>query len=268
MGINVTEELLDKIDNYLKGSLSAQENFDFKNEIDTNPELKELVKIQEGLFDSNDYLNLKNRTNDTSFEVLNHYRNQINKVENQELFAKIKEAGEKYNSQHNTSKKGYLKYYVAASITLLFSTLFFLNSSSNLENVYTDNAAWSDLPSYVSKGDSSESLFTSGEQLFRNQEFEKAIAALTKINATDKMYPYALLYIGAAYEKINQNNKALEAFDEVSKIKDFAENSRGYWYQLLIYAKENNKEKATEIKEIILQNPDNYNYDKVKELDI
>ena len=60
--------------------------FDFKNEIDTNPELKELVKIQEGLFDSNDYLNLKNRTNDKSFEALNHYRNQINKVENQELF--------------------------------------------------------------------------------------------------------------------------------------------------------------------------------------
>lgn len=268
MGINVTEELLDKIDAYLKGNLVPQESLDFKKEIDNNPELKELVKIQEGLFDTNDYVNLNNRTNDTHFEAINHYRNQINTEENQQLFAKIKEAAEKYNSQHNTSKKGYLKYYVAASITLLFSTLFLLNSSSNLKNVYTDNASWSDLPSYVSKGDSSESLFTSGEQLFRNQEFEKAIVTLTKINATDKMYPYALLYIGAAYEKLNQNAKALEIFDKVSNIKDFTENSRGYWYQLLIYAKENNKEKATEIKEIILQNPDNYNYDKVKEIDI
>lgn len=268
MGINVTEELLDKIDNYLKGSLSTKENFDFKKEIDTNPELKELVKIQEGLFDTNDYLNLKNRTNVRSFEAINHYRNQINSEDNQQLLSKIKEAGEKYNSQNTTSKKGYLKYYVAASITLLFSTLFFLNSSSNLEDVYNDNADWSDLPSYVSKGDESESTLTTGEQLFRNQEFEKAITALKKINPSHKMYPYALFYIGAAYEKINQNNKALKAFDEVSKIKDFAENSRGYWYQLLIYAKENNKEKATEIKEIILQNPDNYNYDKVKELDI
>lgn len=268
MGINVTEELLDKIDAYLKGNLSPDENLYFKKEIDTNPELSELVKIQEGLFDINDYQGIKQTNKRRSSEAINHYKQQIDSDENQKLLSTIKQAGEKYNQQSAIPRRSYLKYYVAASIALFISTFFFLNSSSDLETIYKNNAHWSDLPSYADKGETSETILTKGEQFFRNQEFEKAIESLKKINSTDKMYPYALLYIGASYEQLNENEKALAIFDEVIKMNDFPESSRGYWYKLLIYAKENNKEKATQIKEIISQNPDNYNYDKVKELDI
>lgn len=268
MGINVTEELLDKIDNYLKGNLSPEENLYFKKEIDANPELSELVKIQEGLFDINDYQGIQKTNKHKSSEAINHYKQQIDSDENQKLFSTIKKAGGRYNQQSAIPRRSYLKYYVAASIALFISTFFFLNSSSDLENIYKNNASWGDLPSYVSKGDDSESVLTRGEEFFRNQEFEKAIESLKNINSTDKMYPYALMYIGAAYDQLNQNDKALAIFDEVIKMNDFPESSRGYWYKLLIYSKENNKEKATQIKEIILQNPDNYNYDKVKELDL
>lgn len=266
MGINVTEELLEKIDYYLKGNLSSQESINFRKEIDTNPELKEIVMIQEGLFEINDYKLIKKTNNSSALEVINHYREQIDKDENQKLFSKIKEASEKYKQKNTAPKNKYL-YYAAASIALLFTTIFFLNSSSDLENVYKNNSNWDDLPSYVIKSDENKSIFSKGEQLFRNNEFAKSIEVFKTIRSSDQMYPYALMYIGAAYERLNENKKSLETFDQIIKTKDFIEYSRGYWYKLLVYSKQNNKEKAEEMKKLILQNPDNYNYDKVKILE-
>ncbi len=267
MGINVTEELLEKIDNYLKGNLSSQESLNFRKEIDTNPELKEIVLIQEGLFDINDYKFIKETNNSSTSEAINHYREQIKKDENQKLFSKIKEASEKYKQKNKTKKNKYLIYYVAASIALLFTTIFFLNSSSDLENVYKNYSNWDDLPSYVIKSDQNETFFSKGEQLFRSNEFAKSIEVFKTISPSDQMYPYALMYIGAAYEQLNENEKSLETFDQIIKRKNFIEYSRGYWYKLLVYSKQNNKEKAKEMKELILKNPDNYNYDKVKILE-
>ena len=82
MGINVTEELLEKIDNYLRGNLSSPESLNFSKEIDANPELKEIVLIQQGLFDINDYQFINKSNNSTSLEAINHYKKQINKDEN------------------------------------------------------------------------------------------------------------------------------------------------------------------------------------------
>jgi tetratricopeptide (TPR) repeat protein len=74
------------------------------------------------------------------------------------------------------------------------------------------------------------------------------------------------MYIGASYDKLNKNDNALIVFDKLSKSPNFDGYSRGYWYKLLIYLKEDKRDKAIEIKNIILKNNYNFNYEKAKKI--
>lgn len=266
MGINVTEELLEKIDNYLNGLLSIEDSIEFEKKIESDPELKEIVIIQEGLFTIHNNENSKKLANNKSLKSIKHYKEQINKEENQKLLSIIKKSGENYHKS-KISKNSILKYSVAATVAILFSTLFYFNSSNDLENYYETNLDWNELPSYSSKGNDSLIIFTNGEKLFREKKFDKAIASFHSISKSNKLYPYSLMYIGASYEQLNQNQKAIETFKVLSEMSNFEEYSRGYWYQLLIYLKLNNKAKAQEIKALIIKDPNNYNYEKAKSLD-
>ncbi len=76
------------------------------------------------------------------------------------------------------------------------------------------------------------------------------------------------MYIGASYEQLNENERALVSFDKLTQLTDFEEYSKGYWYKLLLYLKLNNRQKALEMKAIILENKNNYNYKKALELDL
>ncbi len=104
--------------------------------------------------------------------------------------------------------------------------------------------------------------------MFKNKEYKEAITTLTTIETNDEFYPYALLYIGASYEQLNENERALVSFDKLTQLTDFEEYSKGYWYKLLLYLKLNNRQKALEMKAIILENKNNYNYKKALELDL
>jgi hypothetical protein len=264
MGINVTEELLEKIDNYLKGLLSAEDSVEFEKKIQSDSQLKEIVIIQQGLFTINNNENSKKISKNNYSASIKHYKEQINDDENQKLLSIIKKAGENYNNKNKVSKKSLLKYSVAASIAILFSTFFYINSNNNLKNYYEANINWDELPSYTSKGNDSIINFTKGEKLFRDKKFEKAISTFNLIPTSNKLYPYSLLYIGASYEQLNQNEKALEIFEKVSKLQNFEEYSKGYWYQLLIFLKLDNKESAIKMRSLILKDSSNFNYEKVK----
>ncbi len=265
MGMIVTAELLETIDNYLKGELSEMELSNFEKQILENKELEELVLIQKKLFEVNNFDTINIERNVASDEDYNYYKEQLLKEENQELFAKIKEIGQKENQPKYGKKRGYLKYYIAASIAIFFSVVFVLNSNSSLDNYYYENVNWEELPSFVSK-EQSVSNFTKAETLFRNKEHEKAILIFSSIQPDDELHPYALMYIGASYDELNKNDEALQVFDKLIKLPEFEESSRGYWYKLLIYLKENNKDKAIEMRSLILKSSSNFNYEKAKNL--
>lgn len=265
MGIIITAELLETIDNYLKGELSQIERSNFEKQVNENKELEELVFIQKKLFELNNF-NAKNENLNVDYiEDYNYYKQQLMKEENQELFAKINDIGRKENQVKYGKKRGYLKYYIVASIAVFFSIVFLLTSNYSLENYYDDNVNWEELPSFVSK-EQSVNHFTKGETFFKNNNYEKAILAFSAIKSDDELYPYSLMYIGASYDKLNKNDDAIRTFDKLVTLKKFEEYSRGYWYKLLIYLKENNRSKAIEMRSIILQNTSNFNYEKAKNL--
>lgn len=265
MGIIITAELLETIDNYLKGKLSEIECSNFEKQIKENKELEEVVYIQKKLFEINDFDTIDVKRSVDYNEDYNYYKQQVMKEENQVLFAKIREIGQKENQVKFGKKRAYLKYYIAASVAVFFSVIFLLTSNSSLENCYYENVNWDELPSFVSK-EQAVSDFTKGETFFKNNDFEKAILIFSTIQPTNELYPYSLMYLGASYDKLNRNDKALQVFDKLIKLQNFEEHSRGYWYQLLIYLKENNKGKAVEVRNIILKDDSNFNYEKAKNL--
>lgn len=267
MGYSITAELLETIDNYLKGNLSKVEHLAFEKQIEENKELKEIVLIQKELFAIHGFETTENKFTNGSQKDLLYYKEQLRSKENQDLSAKIRKIGKNYTKPITSTQKSYLKYYIAASIALVFGTILMLNSNSSLENYYKDNVNWNELPSYIDKGQA-ENDFTKGEIAFKNKEYDKAIIAFKNITSENELYPYSLMFIGASYEQLNENDKALETFSQLETLNNFEESSRAYWYKLLIYAKLNKKVKAKEIQNIILKNENNYNYKQAQKLNL
>ena len=267
MGSNLTIEKLDQIDQYLKGLLSETDHLAFEKLIIEDQELQTEVMIQKQLFEINGLPTVELPINTINEKEVLHYKQQLQSKDIIDLSTKIREIGQNHIQQKSKARQNYFKYYIAASIAIVFGTFLFFNSNSSLENYYTDNVNWEELPSFIDKGQP-ENDFTNGELLFKKGEYIKAIESFSKIDSTYELYPYSLMYIGASYDQLNENDKAIEAFDLLSKLTSFQESSRGYWYKMLIYLKQNNKEKALEMKNIILKNSENFNYNKTKNLEL
>ena len=265
MGTPITDALLEHIDNYLKGNLSESEHIAFEKQIRENKELEETVRIQKQLFELHDFKTLEIPSENKNQKDITHYKTQLRTKENQDLYNKIREIGIEYTEANPKRKKNYLNYYIAASIALIFGTFLLLNTQTSLNTYYKENVNWEELPSFIDKG-KSDTFFTQGERLFKNKEYTKAIASFKKIEAEEELYPYSLLYIGASYDQLNQNEKALEAFDTLSQITTFQEKSKAYWYKMLLYLKQNNQEKALEMKNLITKDRNNYKYQETLQL--
>ncbi|MBL7885362.1 MAG: hypothetical protein JNJ52_01325 [Flavobacterium sp.] len=261
----MTIEIIEQINQYLKGTLPEDEKRLFEKKIAEDETLREEVIIQKQLF-----LLQGIETNDLPFDYDNQsdllvIKNKLQSEEYQLLSAKIRKAGVEAKNKPTQHKNYWLKYAVAASIALVFGVLFYFNSQNSLENYYHENVNWEELPSFIEKGQS-ENDFSNGELLFKKGDYKKAIETFNKIESSNQLYPYSLMYIGASYDVLNENDKAIETFDLLSSLTSFQENSKGYWYKMLIYMKQNNKDKMLEMRSIILSDPSNFNYTKAKNL--
>lgn len=267
MGSYLTIENLDQIDLYLKNKLTNSERLEFEKLIVENPELQKEMIIQKQLFEINGLSTVDLPLNKANENDVLHYKEQLKSKDIIDLSSKIRKIGHDYINENSTAKQNFYKYYIAASIVIVFGAFLLFNSNSDLENYYTDNVNWQDLPSFIDKGQP-ENDFTKGEVLFKNEEYDKAIKSFEKISPTNELYPYSLMYIGASYDRINENEKAITAFNQLSNLKSSKESSKGNWYKFLLYLKQNNKEKALEMKSIILKDKNNFNYKKASDIEL
>ena len=144
---------------------------------------------------------------------------------------------------------------------------FFLNQYETTESYYKKYAQWNDLPSFIEKGVAAN-LFVKGELLFKEKKYQEAITTLSTIDSKDVYYPFALMYIGASYDKLNENAKAIATFLRLSQLTSFEEYSKGYWYEFLIHLKMSNQEEAKKVQSIILKDSSNYNYAIAKDIEL
>ncbi|UOX33100.1 hypothetical protein LXD69_13765 [Flavobacterium sediminilitoris] len=271
MGRAITIEILEEIEQYLKGTLTEAKHKAFEEKMFADELLREEVIIQKQLYAMHHTPTKNSVPLEVDEETLHQLKETLKSKEIQALSNKIRQAGKTYIAEKPTikkSRKKHLYYYIAASIAILLTTtLFLINSKPSLQEYYNDNVNWENLPSFTTKGDT-ENNFSKGEIHFKKKDYYKAIESFKTIPKNDKLYPYSLLYIGASYDQLNENENALNAFENVAKLTDFEEHSKGYWYSLLLYLKTNNKEKAKEMKTIILKDKNNYNYKKALQLNL
>ncbi len=265
MGTAMTIEIIEQINQYLKGTLPEGEKLVFEQKLAEDETLREEVIMQKQLF-----LLQGVETNDLPFSYDNKadlldIQNKLNSEEYKLLSAKIRKASVEVKNTPTQRKNYWFKYAVAASIALIFSILLYFNNPNALENYYHENVNWEELPSFIEKG-GSKNDFVNAEILFKNKDYNNAIVLFKKLKPSDKLYPFALMYIGATYDLQNQNEKAIQTFQQLAALRSFEEYSKGYWFEFLMYLKQNDIQKAKEIRATILKDSNNYNYDTVKKI--
>lgn len=263
----ITPENLQKIDDYINGNMSEEARKAFEEEITKNEELSELVAQQKvffSLFSDTKWDGMENNPEHPDMALL---KEKLKSAEYQNTSAKIKHIGKTISEQQKTPKKRTLRYYYAAAVLLIICTLsiFMMNTTSSLEDYYDTNVQWNNLPSFVEKNNSEEA-FVKGEIYFKKENYEAAIKIFETIPKDDELYPYSLMYLGASNDKLNKNEQAIENFKQLATLTSFPEYSKGYWYELLIHLKTNDKANTLKVLSIITSNKENYKYSEALQL--
>ncbi|MEM6717739.1 MAG: tetratricopeptide repeat protein [Bacteroidota bacterium] len=267
MAIELTEQLLAQIDGYLKETLSITERAAFEQRLQNEPELKEEVRLQQQLFD------IIGKEQWHTIERMEHkdriaeLTSKLRSSEYQDLSANLRNAEKAYLEE--TSKvspfKKYYRYIAVAAAIIIFFGMYFTQMRSSYRSYYETYVNWSDLPSYVEKGQE-ENTFLQGETAFKQENYQQAILFFQKMLPTYELYNASLLYIGAAYDQLDENDKAIAAFQQLASVEDSYERSKGIWYTAMLYLKIEDKEKAVSALMKLVADEENYNYEKAKVL--
>lgn len=249
-----------EIEAYITQTMSVDEKTSFEARMNGNTPLKQEVLLQQSVhqaFNAEDWPLDKN----ADANKIDQLTRQLNSDEYKKAAQNITAASEAYFDKPTLKvahKKRFpvYKIAIAAAVLLLITIPFFLTNDS-LESQYTAYANWQDIPSFVEKGEPTNDIIK-GEELFRVEQYSEAIDLLTNENPPS---PNTLMYLGISYLELDQTQKAIQVFDQLIATESI-ENSRGYWYKLLVYLKTDNEPKAKEMLNIILSSKDNYNYKK------
>ncbi len=271
MEFHLTREVLDTIDQYIKGDLEREKLLAFEQELENNAALREEMLIQKQLFKTiqTKYLDSESLANNQS----NALQEKLNIPEYQALSKKIKDVGNEYIQNPPPEKKPLwirFKQFIPAAaallIILVISTVYLVNDNQDIDHYYFDNANWdTELISFTEKGDS-KSAYKTAETFFNAKEYKKAILSLGEIKRDDILYAYGLMYIGASHANLNQDQQALQAFNALALMTEFNENSKGLWYAALIHLKLKDKENAIKTLSIIVKDAKNYHYKDAKQI--
>jgi len=264
MEISLTEELLEKIDKYITGKLKGSELKIFEKQLKESKHLQEEVILQKQLISIVGQQKWHTLSDDIKNEELQKIKEKLRSEEYQLLSKKIRDIGNLHVEKKTRFKIKYL-YYVGAAVVVLMASIFTFNTNQSLDDYYTSYANWEELPSFIEKG-AAKNNFIIGETYFKKENYAKAIESFNLVDTKNELYPYSLMYIGAAYELVNKNEAALQAFDKLINLKSFDENTKGYWYKMLIYLKLNNKAKALEMINMISEDKGNYKYEVSQKL--
>ncbi|WP_298419855.1 hypothetical protein [uncultured Kordia sp.] len=267
MASKLTEALLAEMHRYLNDEMNELERKRFEQKLANDEELKqELVlekELREALHEDSDYNIFQNNQNN---EELTKLKTKLRSDEYQQLSNAIKNVGTEYLEEKTVKPRtNYYKYAMIAAVLILFCGIYFSQVNTSLDSYYDANVNWSELPSFIEKGQQ-ENLFSQGELAFRASNYEEAISKFSKIESSHESYVFSLQYLGASYDILNKNEEAIATFQKLSKSGNSNEHSKGYWYETLIYLKMNNKEKTIISLKNLTKKSKNYKYKEALKL--
>jgi len=256
----------EKIEAYLNNTLSPDDKTDFETLMNEDKALQEEVNIYKALqesFNENDWHTIDKSKNKGAFLEIKRELKSETILDASKHIKNIERHYFKETKQHKP--KRFYTIAIAASVLLCISIgLPFLFTSDGLDDYYNNYQDWETIPSLIEKGTLDESLKI--ETLFEAKDYNAIIKYYeNNISTKNMLHPYSILKIGSAYFYTENYNKALKIFDEFIAL-DTLDISRGYWYKLLVYLKQENKQKVEEILKVILSNKANHNYQKAKDI--
>lgn len=256
----------DQIASYINNEMNEAEKTAFEALLKDDNELASFVETCASL-DSVYNENTWNIKSNASVAEVKALANEFRSDDVITLSETIRNIQKQDNS--STTKKNKKTYFylissavtIAAVMTLFYFTFMqYLTGSEAFEEYHN----WNTLPSFVEKGDV-EDTPAKAEGLFEAGKYQEALAIFIE-NAKSTTYdPNIHLYIGVCYVELENYPKAMQTFDELLN-SNTLDNHKGYWYKALTYLKQNDAENAKKILQTLVQDANNYNYEKAKEL--
>ncbi|PHS08575.1 MAG: hypothetical protein COA88_06320 [Kordia sp.] len=260
MNSNKEDKMHEMIDAYINDMMSLKDKLSFESRMEADEILKEEVFIYMSLkesFNEKDWHTLDKRSHG---EALQNIKKELKSATLQNVSINVKKAEEEYynviNKKLNKRKKFYFVAIAASFLLFASINLPYLLGNDSLEDHYNNYADWEGIPSLIEKGDEVAII----EKLYESKDYN-AITSHYEImqNGSETFHAYSLLKVGASYFFNGNYNEALQVFDVFIQLDTIA-SSRGNWYKLLVYLKQDNKRKTQETLNVILSNKNNYNY--------
>ena len=267
MAIKLTEQLLAQIDGYLKDTLSTSEKEAFEKRLQNEPELQEEVRLQQQLFDILGKEEWHAVQRSEYKERMNELTSKLRSQEYQGLSACIRNAENAYLEEQTkvSPLRKYYHYIALAAVIIVFFGIYFTQMNSSYRSYYEQYINWSELPSFVEKGQD-QNNFSHGETAFKQENYKEAITFFQQVTPSHEFYIHSLEYLGAAYDLLDENDNAITTFQKLANVEDPYERSKGNWYTAMIYLKMKNKDKAIGILRELVKDSENYKYEKARGL--
>lgn len=264
MSQEFTDKTYQEIEAYILKRMSDEQAKAFEERMQADDLLQKEVALQQSLHSAFNEKDWDKGQYSAQDEAVQSITNKLNSKPYQDASQNIQNAAEQYfkEIEDKTSAKPRFSFYkiaIAATILLLISLPFFL-SQDGLDAHYAGLAQWNDVPSLIEKNNSEHAA--KGETLFQSKKYKELV---TLYATEENLSPYDLIYLGIAQLELGQHSQALQTFDQLIASKHI-EHSRGYWYKLLVYIKENDEAKAKTMIDRIRASKEHYNYDKALDL--
>jgi tetratricopeptide (TPR) repeat protein len=220
------QQIYQRIEDYLQGNLSAEENEAFQKELKSNEDLRNELKLHKLIHEdlSADVLNLKEKISDI------HLSESI-----------------KSNKRNSKIIRLVLRYSSIAAILILAIVFLpnILKSDLNPEAIYNDNYAAYEmaLNQRSDTGIEENNLLNNGIQNYLDEEYDQALVTFQTLYEIEKNDIY-LLYAGNAAQALEDYNNAIQFYDDIitNENKQLIEQAK--WYKALSLIKLNNLEEA------------------------
>ncbi|WP_179020840.1 CDC27 family protein [Winogradskyella forsetii] len=231
------------IDNYLKGLLSKNERESFLVRLESDDVFKEQFQLEEGLFNALDD-NSWSFIEDKNPEI-EDYKKLLQQEDLKDLKKTLAKTNSEFNSKNRKPTKRLFYYLAAASIVVLLAFQFFFNKTVSNQELYNDYIALYDLPSFVSRSDSSNQL-VKAQNLFENKKYEEALVIFQSLERQSENLGILYVYEGIAQSELGKYYEAENTFNSLIN-SNLLDAEKGHWYKALLFIKSDKIEDAKKI---------------------
>lgn len=217
------EEILDKIEAYLNGDMSPQDEAQFDTEIEQNPELAAAV---DNFGVANDAIELL---------IEDNLRAELNNLKAEESVSQGNNVVSINKNKPVAKMRSLRTYFAAAASVALLLGFFGMNwAGDNYSNAALGEEMYSgyDLPN-VRSGNNTVHPFSEGLTAFQNKNYDQAIQFFKGIVVDDPRYPEAQFYLGQAYLESDNFGEAAKQFEKVAMLNDIRYTEYAEWYQII-----------------------------------